>query len=135
MSSVVLEAFCPSCNETALVRREPVYEGFKKIGEQRLCATCGYTFDDDEVDGAAVSTRPSVFTDADRPRVIELFSEADARNCRHCRHYLINPFTQRCALHEKEVAATDVCVDFEVADPADDPPDEPDPRGGPTDAG
>jgi len=35
------------------------------------------------------------------------------RTCRHCRHYIVNPFTQRCDLHKKEVEATDFCPDFD----------------------
>lgn len=34
--------------------------------------------------------------------------------CRHCVHYVVNPFTQKCMLHHRDVSATDTCPDFEA---------------------
>ena len=44
---------------------------------------------------------------------VEIFRSTEkGRNCRHCRHYVVNPFIQRCGLHRCEVQAADPCGDF-----------------------
>ena len=75
---------------------------------------------------------PKIFTDADKPAAPALFSESEkprpprlfdadekGRCCRHCRYYVVHPFTQRCARWNREVEATDVCDRFEVRPPPD----------------
>ena len=115
-----LEIICSACGADALLRREPVYEGFKKIGERLLCAACGQEFADEESVPFKGQKKIEVFTDADRPAVVEIFAEDEkGRNCRHCKHYVVNPFLQRCAIHHKEVAATDYCEQFERIENAD----------------
>jgi hypothetical protein len=45
--------------------------------------------------------------------MVEVFSEEDGlRLCMNCRHYVVNPFVQRCMVHKKEVEATDTCIVF-----------------------
>jgi hypothetical protein len=62
----------------------------------------------------------AVFDESDRARKVDVFArEKRGQNCRYCGHYLVNPFTQRCALHFREVQATDCCDDFEPK-PSDD---------------
>ena len=64
---------------------------------------------------------PKVFTDADRSAKIEVFDEDENQIlCRYCTNYIVNPFTQFCALHKKEVQATDTCDQFEEAPKPDD---------------
>jgi hypothetical protein len=49
------------------------------------------------------------------PRAQNPFGAADTgpvRICRHCRHYVVNPYTQKCMLHDREVTAVDTCADF-----------------------
>ncbi len=95
------EIFCPVCEKETLVVRRPVYDGLKKVGETLTCAACGTEFQED----AKVE-----FVEREK---LEVFSEKDAlRLCRHCAHYVVNPFTQRCMLHRKEVEATDTCQNF-----------------------
>ena len=106
---------CTSCGEEAFLRREPVYDGFQKTGETLSCSACGYVYPDEEAVPYLASDRPQVFSEADRSKKVEVFtSEEQGRNCRHCRHYVVNPFTQRCGLHGMEVQATDLCGDFEA---------------------
>lgn len=105
---------CPACGDETLLKREPRYEGFKKVGETLSCLSCGHVFDSDEDIVFKTASRPDVFGDEDRPRGIDVFrSDEKGRNCRHCRHYVVNPFTQRCGLHHRKVEATDVCADFD----------------------
>ena len=107
------EIVCPACGEAALLRREPVYDGLRKTGEKLSCFECGHRFADEDSVPFKRARRPSILDDDDAPSVSAVFS-ADERNrcCRHCRHYLVNPFTQRCAVHKREVTATDLCDRF-----------------------
>ena len=115
-----VEIVCTGCGRETLLRREPVYDGFVKKGERLLCASCGHEFAGEaEVPFKARKT-VSVFGEDDRPRTVEIFKgDEKGRNCRYCKHYVVNPFTQRCGLHHREVQATDCCEKFEKkADPA-----------------
>ncbi len=104
---------CPACKRESFLRREPVYEGFRKTGEVLSCVSCGHTFQSEADISFVASELPQIFTDADKSKKLALFTSDDAsNNCRHCRHYLKNPFVQRCGLHQIEVQATDCCKDF-----------------------
>jgi hypothetical protein len=104
---------CPVCSEDTFVRREPVYDGFQKTGEQIFCVSCGHEFDnEDEIPFKDISG-PKVFSADDRSKKVEIFkSDEKGHNCRHCDHYTVNPFIQRCSLHAKEVQAGDLCDRF-----------------------
>jgi hypothetical protein len=124
------EIVCPACGAETLLRREPHYEGFVKSGEDLYCISCGHQFAGEEDVPYKNREAPRVFSGEDLPRKVEVFKGAEkGRNCRHCRHYVVNPFTQRCGLHHVEVEATDCCDQFEKKDekPAgkDQPPDSP----------
>ncbi len=108
------EILCSNCGKTALVRREPVYEGFKKTGEIVICTACGHEYDSGtDIPYRSKSKKPDVFSAADRPDKIRIFRDDElGRTCRLCRHFVINPFTQRCGLHNRIVQATDWCDDF-----------------------
>ena len=106
---------CPSCNQEALFTLEAQYDGFTKTGEAWICSSCGWV-QETEASGSSEKKDPlaAFFGDENASEDINLFDvEAEtARSCRKCTHYVIHPFTQRCGLHDKEVAATDVCPDF-----------------------
>jgi hypothetical protein len=64
-----------------------------------------------------VRSEQAVFTDADRSADVDVFEENEAGHlCRYCVHYVVNPFMQWCALHKREVEATDTCDRFEKAE-------------------
>ena len=115
MTRQPVEIVCTVCGADTLLRREPVYDGFKKIGEELLCAACGHAFESEEtVPFKQRSQGPSIFSDADRPRNVDVFAgDEKGRLCRYCKNYVVNPFTQRCSLHNRVVEATDTCPDFE----------------------
>lgn len=109
------EQFCPSCNKDTLAIKEPVYEGFTRVGERLKCAVCGHLFDVPEVPAAPVRKTPAIFSEADRSPVLKVFGEGENQSlCRYCTHYTVNPFRQWCGLHRKEVEATDTCGQFVV---------------------
>jgi hypothetical protein len=115
-----IEIVCTACGAEALLRREPVYDGFRKTGETLACSACGHVYPDASAVTFKVAGGPAVFADTDRPAEVRIFSGDEAgRNCRHCVHYTVNPFTQRCSLQRREVQATDCCARFEAADTGD----------------
>ena len=120
---------CSACGEDTFVRREAVYEGFQKVGEEIICVSCSHVYASDEEVPYKVAEKPHLFSDDDRSPEIDIFSsEEKGHNCRHCTHYTVNPFVQRCGLHKREVAATDLCDDFSAGDESrtetEDPLDE-----------
>jgi len=126
MSKQSMAMICPVCEADTFVRREPVYDGFKKTGEDIFCVSCGHKFDnEDEIPFKDISG-PKVFSAEDRSKKVEIFrSDEKGRNCRHCDHYTVNPFIQRCGLHGKEVQATDICGGFTPKREKDEQDDDP----------
>jgi hypothetical protein len=108
-----VELRCPACGRDSWLMRKPRYDGFTKVGDQLLCALCRHEFAS-EAEIAFLDTRnPKVFTEADRPRPVTVFSEEEkGKMCRYCAEYVVNPFIQRCGLHHCEVQATDTCPHF-----------------------
>ena len=104
---------CRACGAETFLRREPLFEGFQRVGERLFCVSCGYEYADaSEVDFLEQS-QPRIFSDADRSQRVDVFrGDEQGHNCRHCRHYVTNPFVQRCGLHKIEVQATDCCEAF-----------------------
>ncbi|MDD5678045.1 MAG: hypothetical protein PHW60_08670 [Kiritimatiellae bacterium] len=118
---------CSSCGKDTLLRREPVYEGFKRAGETLSCTACGHVFPDE----AAVSFKAKKvvpgFGRQDLPPPPKVFDEREvletvSRLCRHCAHYVVNPFLQRCSRSNREVEATDTCKQFAPKNPPDPAP-------------
>lgn len=118
-----VEITCPHCGAEAFLKREPVYEGFKKTGEILSCSACGGRFSSEsEVAFKSPVAAPKIFTEADRSKKVSVFAEGENKNlCRYCANYVVNPFMQFCSLHKKEVQATDSCSRFRPPDgkPAD----------------
>jgi len=113
MAKSNLEISCPECGEITLLRREPVYEGFTKTGETLSCSGCGKTFECEAEVPFEIDSRPEIFTASDKPASAEVFDESEKhRVCRYCVNYTVNPFTQWCSLHKKDVEATDTCDRF-----------------------
>lgn len=112
MSTV--EIMCTACGQESLLKRVPKFDGFKKVGERLTCASCGHEYADEAEVPFTQRRKPKVFDESDAPRVVKVFDETEAeRLCRHCQHYVVNPFVQRCSRHGKVVEATDTCRDFE----------------------
>jgi len=109
-----VEIICRNCGEDTLLKREAIYDGFTRTGEKLLCSSCGFEYvSEAEVPFKERPDTPQIFTDADRSAKVEVFDADESRRlCRYCAHYIINPFTQFCAVHKKEVQATDTCDRF-----------------------
>lgn len=111
-------ARCPSCNKDVLFVSEKQYDGFSVVGEILRCTECGGEQQASET-AATKKADPlaDLFSDADLEKNPQVFDgNENATMCRYCMHYVVNPFRQRCMVHEKDVDATDTCGDFEAAD-------------------
>ncbi len=113
-----VEIICPACQQDSLLKREPLYEALKRVGEKLSCLSCGHVFAA-EAEVPFKTTRPTrLFSENDAPKTVKIFEEGEAdRLCRYCADYVVNPFLQRCARHKKLVEATDSC-DFFTPRPA-----------------
>ncbi|NOU35360.1 MAG: hypothetical protein HOO88_01085 [Kiritimatiellaceae bacterium] len=109
-----VEIICTHCGAETFLKREPVYDGFKKTGEELSCSACGFVFaSETAVPFKEISSAPKIFTDADRSKKVTVFDEGENKLiCRYCANYVVNPFIQFCSLHKKEVQATDSCPQF-----------------------
>ncbi len=117
---------CSACNEDTFIRREPVYDGFKKVGETILCVSCGHVYAEEGHVPFKEARGSKIFSDEDRSKKVNVFkSDEKGLNCRHCDHYTVNPFMQRCGLHGVEVDATDVCDQFTPKRKVDDSDEDP----------
>jgi len=113
MNAIRVDILCTACGADTFVRREPEYDGFKKIGERFLCGSCGHQFADESQVPFKQKRQLDVFSDADIAKTVEVFHDDEReRNCRHCTHYVVNPFTQWCGLHRRDIEATDICEEF-----------------------
>lgn len=114
---MAVEIICTHCGAEAFLKREPVYEGFRKTGEELICSACGGRFaSENEVPFKSAVETPKIFTEADRSQPVKVFNEGENRNiCRYCADYAVNPFMQFCSHHKKEVQAADSCSCFKPA--------------------
>ncbi len=113
-----LEIRCTQCGQVALARSEPVYDGLRKSGELFVCTACGHRYPNrDATPFVAAAERPRVFTEADKEDAPRVFDAAERRrSCGWCRHFVINPFAQRCGLANRPTDATDLCARFAARD-------------------
>ena len=116
-----MEIRCTACRRVALARAEPVYENFRKVAETFVCTACGHRYPSREATPfAEASGRPQVFSATDKPAAVKIFQANERRrSCAWCRHFIVNPFQQRCGLNNRAVEATDLCARFAAK------PDEP----------
>ncbi len=113
-----IEITCPACGRETLLKRTPRYEGFKRAGEDLNCASCAHPFASEAEVPFKTKPQSSLFNPGDIEAKPEVFNPDEAaRLCRHCAHYVVNPFIQRCALLRKEVEATDTCRNFKKPKP------------------
>lgn len=114
MSVSAVEITCTACGQESLLKREPRYEGFKKVGEHLTCSSCGHEYASEAEVPFTLRATPKIFDDSERPRTVKVFRENEAdRLCRHCKNFVVNPFLQRCGLNGHLVEATDTCRNFE----------------------
>jgi len=113
MTHKTKEITCSFCGEDSMLLRQAKYDGFTRTGDVLSCASCGHVYADESEIPFKELTDQKVFTDADRPESVHIFSEDEnKRFCRYCEHYVVNPFIQWCGIKKAEVQATDICEQF-----------------------
>lgn len=107
------EIHCSACGRDAIVRAEPVYEDFRKVGEAFVCTACGHRYADREsTPFKAAPKRPSLFTDEPEARP-SIFSGEDRHHCcLYCKNYVLSAFDQRCGITNRTTEATGCCLRF-----------------------
>ena len=91
---------CPYCRQQSAVKIVKQYDGFTPVGEIKTCAFCGHVLEEEDLayirDAIPEGLRPA----------------GERRSCYLCEHYVVNPFLQKCVLHDREVEALDSCPEF-----------------------
>lgn len=107
------KVICSNCNEDTFLRVEPVYEGFKKVGEKYFCMVCGCEYEQDNMPEEVEEENCSLFSADDLEKIPDIFADdRDADNCSKCEYYIVNAFQQKCGITHEEVLATDICFNF-----------------------
>ncbi len=120
-----VEFLCPACQKESILKREPVYEGFRRIGEKLSCLLCRHVFADEAEIPFQPKASNQLFDESDKSKPTGIFSFGEADQiCRHCIDYVVNPFIQRCGRTQKIVEATDSC-DFFTPRPIEKKPENP----------
>ncbi len=91
---------CENCGQESAARTIKLYDGFRPAGEKLVCAFCG----------AELSGRER--TPSEDAALEDLKAGEPPPFCRRCRHYVVNPFIQKCTLDNREVKASDTCGRF-----------------------
>lgn len=114
MKGHAAQIVCTECGQEALLLREPLYEGVRKVGETLKCSACAHEFAEEADIPYKDVGKPNLFADSDRPKPPVLFDAGTIKRiCRHCARYVVNPFVQRCGRTQRDVEATDTCDAFE----------------------
>ena len=97
---------CPSCQQKTPLKVEKVFDDhFNLIGEKKLCSFCKFEFQGEDI--------PIIHQKSQ-----SIFDPHAERNiCQYCKSYVMNPWTQKCTLWNREVTATDTCEKFERKKP------------------
>lgn len=113
MSASGVEITCTACGADAILVRTPLYDNFKKTGEVLSCSECKHVFAKEAEVVFKDRKAPRVFDESDKPGKLTVFRDDEkGRLCRYCLHYVVNPFTQKCARTLGTVEATDSCEHF-----------------------
>ena len=84
MNGKSLEIVCSKCGADTLLKREPVYEGFKKVGEKLTCASCGHQASVALINALRYLSA-SVQSDAEgQPITVASLQKTDAIRCTQC---------------------------------------------------
>lgn len=120
MSNLPREITCTACGAHALIRPEPIYDGFKKIGEAYICTACGHRYPDAaSTPFAAADRKPDLFSAekaaVKRDPLAHLFESDLPRrhSCLWCAHCVSAAFDQRCGITNRHTEPLDSCDQFE----------------------
>ncbi|MBI1870089.1 MAG: hypothetical protein HYS07_02730 [Chlamydiae bacterium] len=93
---------CPGCGQKTPLKIEKIFDDhFNLTGEKKSCSFCHFEFQEGEL--------PVI-----QPKTQKIFdTNAERHICKNCKNYVVNPWTQKCAIWNKDVTGTDSCEKFE----------------------
>ncbi|MBR2345715.1 MAG: hypothetical protein IKA71_08040 [Lentisphaeria bacterium] len=112
---------CPHCHEESFAKKKLQRDGWNITGEVEVCALCGKIWH--EKHGKKSGTpensaederrrRLSALLGGEEPGKIKLAGETDRRFCRNCKHFIVHPFRNFCALSDKDTDPMGECSSF-----------------------
>lgn len=114
MNSKPSTIVCTACGAETVLKYQPTYDdSFKRVGETLTCSACGHEYASEEEVPYKHEERPDFLKDEPPRRPVIFHDNEKGTTCHYCKHYVVNPFTQRCSVKRKEVEATDSCTNFE----------------------
>ena len=115
------EITCPHCGQDSFASKKTLMDGWTKIGEILVCASCGAKLadiDEKSVDSSRGNVASGLYKLAGALGVEEAekrelrMDDDEKRFCRDCAHFISHPFLSRCSLLDKEVNPMDDCGEF-----------------------
>lgn len=109
---------CPHCHEESFAKKKVLRDGWTVTGEVAVCALCGREWPaaapatDAAAAGAARKRRLADLLGGEETREVRLAGEADRKFCRNCRHFIVHPFRNVCALTDREADPMGECGKF-----------------------
>lgn len=93
---------CPKCGQKTPLKIQKIFDDhFNPVAEKKICSFCKLEFMADEKIPYLEAKTQTIFD-----------PHAERRICQYCKNYVVNPWTQKCMLWNKEVTATDSCSSF-----------------------
>ena len=93
---------CHHCGNESFLKTEKIYDGFTPVGEKKVCAFCK----------EEIASEEAAPLEEKKPEFLSDESKKDV--CRFCKHYVLNPWTQKCVLRNEYVEALDSCDEFKA---------------------
>ena len=109
---------CPFCGEESFAKKRLIRSGWQITGEVEVCALCGKELPAAEKKSADTSAaderkrKLSALLGGVEEEKIQLSGEADLEFCRNCRHFVLHPFRNFCALTDAEADPMGECEHF-----------------------
>ena len=109
----------PFCGEESFAKKKLIRSGWQITGEVSVCALCGRELPDGNKKSAETADpaderkrKLSALLGGEDTVNIRLAGDADRKFCRNCRHFVVHPFRNFCALTDAEADPLGECDSF-----------------------
>lgn len=113
---------CPNCNEKTFPKKKNIMDGWSVAKSVWVCPMCGAelpeTGDGDNNTSPAPDKKSerrnalSALLGGETLESVKLSGTADRDFCRNCKHFVVHPFKNICALTDKEADPMGSCPEF-----------------------
>ena len=116
---------CPHCHEESFAKKKLLRDGWTITGEIEVCALCGRELNSKSTPETGVPAadknlerrwKLADLLGGEEPTQVKLAGDADRRFCRNCRHFIIHPFRNYCALSDRDTDPMGECDRFSGRD-------------------